>query len=95
MQRATISEIKSRLSAYLKRVKAGETVLILDRNEPVARIEPVRPHDHPKAQLAAMAGKGTIRPGNKAVPLTLLRSRPPETRQSILDALLEERRRGR
>ena len=38
MQRATVSELKSRLSAYLKKVRAGETVLILDRNQPVAKI---------------------------------------------------------
>ncbi len=39
MEKATISEIKNRLSAYLKKVKAGQSILILDRNQPVARLE--------------------------------------------------------
>ncbi|WP_369294471.1 type II toxin-antitoxin system Phd/YefM family antitoxin, partial [Klebsiella pneumoniae] len=36
MEKATISELKNRLSAYLKKVRAGHTVLILDRDRPVA-----------------------------------------------------------
>ncbi|MEX1204473.1 MAG: type II toxin-antitoxin system prevent-host-death family antitoxin [Dongiaceae bacterium] len=31
MYRATISELKNRLSAYLRKVQAGETVLVFDR----------------------------------------------------------------
>ena len=36
MEKATISQLKNSLSAYLKRVRAGQTVLILDREEPIA-----------------------------------------------------------
>ena len=41
MIRATISEVKDGLSAYLRRVKSGESVLIMERRTPVARIVPV------------------------------------------------------
>ena len=41
MIRTTISEVKNSLSAYLRRVKRGETVLIMDRKIPVARLVPV------------------------------------------------------
>ncbi len=41
MIRATISEVKNGLSAYLRRVKAGESVLVMERKTPVARIVPV------------------------------------------------------
>ena len=41
MIRATISEVKNSLSAYLRRVKSGESVLVMDRRTPVARIVPV------------------------------------------------------
>ena len=41
MLTATISQVRNGLSAYLRRVKAGETVLILDRKTPVARIVPL------------------------------------------------------
>lgn len=40
MIRATISELKNGLSAYLRRVRSGETVLVLDRKTPVARLVP-------------------------------------------------------
>ena len=40
MIRATISELKNGLSAYLRQVKSGETVLVLDRKTPVARLVP-------------------------------------------------------
>ena len=38
---ATISQVRNGLSAYLRRVRAGETVLIMDRKTPVARIVPL------------------------------------------------------
>ena len=36
MEKATVSQLKNSLSAYLKKVRAGQTVLILDREEPIA-----------------------------------------------------------
>lgn len=36
-----IRELKSHLSAYLRRVKAGETVVITERGRPVGRILPL------------------------------------------------------
>jgi antitoxin (DNA-binding transcriptional repressor) of toxin-antitoxin stability system len=47
MKRASVSQVKSRLSAYLKDVQRGETVLIFDRDRPVARLEPVNRKDIP------------------------------------------------
>jgi antitoxin (DNA-binding transcriptional repressor) of toxin-antitoxin stability system len=47
MKRASVSQVKSRLSAYLKDVQRGETVLIFDRDKPVARLEPVNRKDIP------------------------------------------------
>ena len=41
MIRANISELRNGLSAYLRRVRRGETVLILDRSVPIARLTPV------------------------------------------------------
>ena len=39
--RVGIRELKSHLSEYLRQVKAGETVIITDRGQPVGRIVPV------------------------------------------------------
>jgi len=39
--KAKISELKARLSAYLDAVRRGETVIVLDRKTPVARLVPI------------------------------------------------------
>lgn len=41
MLTATISQLRNGLSAYLRQVKGGETVLIMNRATPVARIVPL------------------------------------------------------
>ncbi len=41
MKRAKISELKNGLSSYLREVKSGESILVLDRNTPVARLVPI------------------------------------------------------
>ena len=41
MIRANISELRNGLSAYLRSVRRGESVLILDRNVPIARLSPI------------------------------------------------------
>jgi len=40
MRTVNIGELKNRLSAYLQYVRAGEEVIVRDRNVPVARIVP-------------------------------------------------------
>ena len=57
MDRATISQIKNRLSAYLKKVRAGESVLILDRDQPIARLERVSSEDRPDDRLARTSAR--------------------------------------
>ncbi|RME21268.1 MAG: type II toxin-antitoxin system prevent-host-death family antitoxin, partial [Deltaproteobacteria bacterium] len=38
MKTASITQTKNQLSALIEQVKRGETVLILDRGKPVARL---------------------------------------------------------
>jgi len=42
MLKVNIHEAKTHLSRYAKRVKAGETVLLCDRNQPFAEIRPLK-----------------------------------------------------
>lgn len=39
---AGIHELKNRLSQYLRRLKAGETVVITERGKPVGQIMPIQ-----------------------------------------------------
>jgi antitoxin (DNA-binding transcriptional repressor) of toxin-antitoxin stability system len=58
MTKINLHEIKSRLSHYARLVKAGETLILCDRNKPFAEIrplpDPTRPR--PKRELGVMKG---------------------------------------
>ena len=41
MKKASVSDLKNQISRYLDYVKHGETVLVLDRNVPVAELKPI------------------------------------------------------
>ena len=95
MERATISQIKNQLSAYLRKVRAGETVLILDRDEPVARLEAISPADQPEQRATRLERNGLLRSPSQPMPLKTLRLSAPKSKRSVLEVLLEERREGR
>ena len=42
MIHANVAEVKAKLSYYLRLAKSGETVVICDRNKPVAELVPVK-----------------------------------------------------
>ncbi len=98
MKKASLTETKNRLSALIDEVREGETILILDRGRPVARIESVV-GDAPGApgRLARLERKGLVRRARKAGPAKLPARRPPRARKgaSVLEALLAERESGR
>jgi prevent-host-death family protein len=41
MKKAKVSELKSRLSSYLAEVKQGDTVVVCERQTPIARLVPL------------------------------------------------------
>ena len=95
MEKATISELKNRLSAYLKKVRAGHSVLIFDRDQPVARLESVgsgAPHDD---KLARLEAAGLIRRARSRPAAESLRAAAPVAGRSVMDALIAERRDAR
>jgi antitoxin (DNA-binding transcriptional repressor) of toxin-antitoxin stability system len=95
MQKVTISELKNRLSAYLRKVRAGQTILILDRDEPVARIERVAGGASIDQRLARLERTGLLRRAAEPLSPDVLRAPTPTAGRSVVAALLEERREGR
>jgi prevent-host-death family protein len=97
MNTATITEAKNRLSALIDRVRGGESILILDRGVPVARLEPVAGYPDPTGRLRRLERAGLIRIGDAPPPLELLRMPAPPLAPgaSAVDAILAERRSGR
>jgi prevent-host-death family protein len=51
MKSVGIKELKARLSEYVRQVKAGDTVLVTERDEVVAELRPVRRRRAPAETL--------------------------------------------
>jgi len=95
MEKATISQIKDRLSAYLRKVRAGQTILILDRDRPVARLERVGGDAPADDRLTRLEQAGLLRRATRRLSVERLRAPALRTESSLLQALLEERRDAR
>ena len=99
MIQTSISQAKSRLSALLRRVEGGETVLILRRGRPVARLVPVHPLEDQASEqrLAQLELHGIVRRAEGPPDPSLLSGEAPQMPEgaSLLDALLQDRREGR
>ena len=81
MEAVKIAEFKSKLSAYLRRVRKGQSLLVTDRDTPVARVIPVEENE--RRLLVDEA---------RADPASLARLRyPPLSGVDSLALLLEER----
>jgi prevent-host-death family protein len=98
MKKAGIAALKNNLSRYLDQVKGGETILVMDRNQPVAQIVPLpsaaRGLVSDDDRLSRLERKGLIR---RAVPghnKWLAKHRPVKVKGSVLQGLLDERRSG-
>ncbi len=95
MKKASITETKNRLSALLEAVKRGETVLIMDREKPVARLEPVttQTDEETEGWLRELERTGLVkRPKTHASKIKLTGPIPKaKGGASIVDALLAER----
>jgi prevent-host-death family protein len=95
MKRATLTETKNNLSALVDQVQHGETILILDRGRPVARLESVvGKGSDPEGRLARLERQGLLRRATAPLPREILMANPPKPSKgaSILEALLAERR---
>jgi prevent-host-death family protein len=82
MKTVRIAELKARLSEYLRAVRRGETIAVLDRETPVAQIVPVRERTALRIRKPA---PGTPRPNQ--VPL----SKPLRSNIDVVQLLMEER----
>jgi prevent-host-death family protein len=84
MKEVRIAQLKSRLSEYLRAVRHGEAISVLDRETPVAQIMPVR----------GRAALRTRKPAPGAPPLNRV-PLPKPLKVDIVKLLLEERQRHR
>jgi prevent-host-death family protein len=95
MKNARISELRDGLSEYLARVRKGETVIVFDRDTPIARIEPVPPTDDYPEWAQEAIRRGIMTPPRVRDDARLPPPIKIDPKFSLLEALLEERRSGR
>src|ERR1700726_4557230 len=99
MKKASITEAKNRLSALIDGLKAGASVLIVDRGRPVARLEPVTgaSASEQDGRLSRLIRDGVVRPSRASLPRALFDTQPPRLKAgaSAVAALIAERREGR
>lgn len=88
MIHSTISETKNRLSELLARVRKGETLIIMDRKTPVARVEAV-PLDRSHPLLSSPAKEWEPR-GVLSLPI----GEAVKDTASLAEAVVEEREGG-
>jgi prevent-host-death family protein len=82
MSKVGIADLKARLSEHLRKVRKGQTLVVLDRDTPVARIVPYAP-ESPLAPLEMR--RATRKPGELRLPA------PPSTPTDSLRLLLQDR----
>lgn len=96
MVSVSISGLKAKLSEHIRRVKAGEEVIVTERGRAVAILSPIPRTSSEDADLQELVEKGLIRAGEGPVPDDFFDlPRPDDPEGSVLLALLEERREGR
>lgn len=98
MEKATVSKLKDNLSAYLRKVRAGHTVVIYDRDVPIACIERIESTQRGRDRLALLRAQGVTKPAapplvGKRLRQVLSKGLPMSAR--VAEALREDRDSGR
>lgn len=102
MKTASVSALRAQLRRFLAAVRRGETIVITDREAPVARLVPIE-----KSGVATrgtvpswfleLGKRGVVRMGHMRGCPEITESLPPGPARGsgVVDALLDDRRSGR
>ena len=82
MKQVRIADLKARLSEYLRAVRGGESIAVLDRDTPIAQLIPVR---EPRALRVRKPAQGSLPPHRVKVP------KRARLNVDIVQLLLDER----
>ncbi len=92
---AAVGELKANLSRYLRRVKAGETILVTERNAAIARLVPVRAAEDGDERLRQLERVGLATTGSGRLPKDFWKlPRGKDEKGRVRSAVLEERKEG-
>lgn len=93
MKSVNVAELRSNLSSYLSEVKAGQEIVVRDRNEPIARIIPLKPLSDDEKELLALAAEGKARLGEGAIGEEFWELPGPNIPLDVLRRVMKEERR--
>jgi antitoxin (DNA-binding transcriptional repressor) of toxin-antitoxin stability system len=91
---ATVSKLKNNLSAYLRKVRAGSTVVIYDRDVPIARLERIESTGRGADRLKLLGVEGVARPPRRPLSTQTVRgllAKPLARTARLLEALERDR----
>jgi antitoxin (DNA-binding transcriptional repressor) of toxin-antitoxin stability system len=73
MRSANIAELRDRLTQYLREVRAGEEIIVRDRQRAIAKIVPLTVED--EDDDAALVASGLMRKAQRPLPAAFWRAR--------------------
>ena len=74
MRSTNIADLRNRLTQYLQEVRAGEEIIVRDRQRPIAKIVPFTVDDD-EADDAALVASGLMRKGSGVLPASFWNTR--------------------
>ena len=82
MRSTNIADLRNRLTQYLQEVRAGEEIVVRDRQKPIAKIVPFTVDDDDAGLVAA----GLMRKGTGKLPASFWRTRGPRVPLDVVVA---------
>ena len=82
MRSANIADLRNRLTQYLREVRAGEEIIVRDRQRPIAKIVPFTVDDD-EADDAALVAAGLMRKGSGTIPQSFWKARRSRTARRV------------
>ena len=84
MRSTNIADLRNRLTQYLQEVRAGEEIVVRDRQRPIAKIVPFTVDDD-DADDAALVVAGLMRKGSGTIPPSFWKA--PRSRMTLQTAI--------
>ena len=92
MIQATVTELKNKLSHFLRLVKQGESIEVLDRSIPIARIQGIEPPSgRGQVQMERLLKDGVVSPAARKPVKDFLKTPPIKCELDPVKVLIEER----
>lgn len=90
MRSVSVTDLKARLSRYLRMVKRGGEVLVVERGVPVARLVGARGAEVEDEWVSRLVREGVLTPGSGDCSF-ILKEEPARGGGSLLEALRDDR----